>query len=156
MLWVPNKITNVPHLDDSMGIHCVRFNVDNYNSNLMANYITSSGLSSYHRITSHVCLLYTFFSDIILILKIVLVFNPEKLWESKPFVLFLDVKSSHFLSLVPCLKYTLSNVTAKTRLATSQKNKSDFFSVNVTNYLAICYSKSTYFSLHLDKTSHMV
>ena len=32
MLWVPNKITNVPHLDESMGIHSVRFNVDYHNT----------------------------------------------------------------------------------------------------------------------------
>ena len=31
-----------------------------------------------------ICILYTFFSDIFLILQIVLVFNPEKLRESLP------------------------------------------------------------------------
>ena len=43
----------------------------------------------------------------------VLVFNPEKLWEVCLYVSFLDVTSSCFLSLVPCLKFTLHNITAK-------------------------------------------
>ena len=31
-----------------------------------------------------ICLSYNFFSDILLILKLVLVFDPEKLWERLP------------------------------------------------------------------------
>ena len=52
-----------------------------------------------------ICLFPTFF----LILKPVLVFNPEKLRER-----LLAVTSSCFPSLVPCLKFTLCNVAVKT------------------------------------------
>ena len=46
------------------------------------------------------------FSDIILIFSIALVFNPEKSGNICLNVSFLDVASSCFLSLVPCLKFT--------------------------------------------------
>ena len=55
------------------------------------------------------------FSDILSNFKTCLVFNPEKLQEHLPYkVMFLDVTSSCFTSLVPCLKFTLCNVVAKT------------------------------------------
>ena len=49
-----------------------------------------------------------------LILKPVLFFHPETLRELLPHnVTFLDVTSSCFPSLVPCLQFTLRNVAAK-------------------------------------------
>ena len=56
-----------------------------------------------------ICLFLTFF----LILKPVLVFNLEKCGNVCHNVTFLDVTSTCFLSLVPCLQFTLSNVAAK-------------------------------------------
>ena len=57
-----------------------------------------------------ICLFLTFF----LILKPVLVFIPEKLGERLPLPFtFLDVTSTCFPSLVPCLQFTLRNVVAK-------------------------------------------
>ena len=40
-------------------------------------------------------------------------FNPEKLRERLPNFTFLDVTSTCFPSLVPCLQFTLRNVTVK-------------------------------------------
>ena len=51
-------------------------------------------------------LLYFFFLTFFLILKPVLVFNPEKLWEPCLNVTFLDITSTCFPSLVPCLQFT--------------------------------------------------
>ena len=59
-----------------------------------------------------ICLLYALFT-FFLILKPVLVFNPEKLQERGYNVTFPDVTSPCFPSLVPCLQFTLRNVAAK-------------------------------------------
>ena len=53
------------------------------------------------------------FLTFFLILKPVLVFNPEKIAGTLPKRYFLDVKSTYFPSLVPCLQFTLRNVAAK-------------------------------------------
>ena len=54
------------------------------------------------------------FSGIILILSPALVFNPKNEGTFFITVTFVDVTSSFFPSLVPCLKFTLCNVAAKT------------------------------------------
>ena len=54
------------------------------------------------------------FSDILSDFKTCLVFNPENYGKVCHNVTFLDVTSSCFLSLVPCLKFTLCNVAEKT------------------------------------------
>ena len=54
------------------------------------------------------------FSDILSDFKTCLIFNPEKLRNvCHNAITFLDVRSTCFPSLVPCLQFTLSNVAAK-------------------------------------------
>ena len=60
-----------------------------------------------------ICLLYAFFLTFFLILKPVLVLSPENMRNVCHNVMFLDVTSTCFTSLVPCLQFTLRNVAAK-------------------------------------------
>ena len=53
-----------------------------------------------------ICLLYAFFLTFFLILKPDLVFNPKNCGNVCHNVTFLDVKSTCFPSLVPCLQFT--------------------------------------------------
>ena len=56
------------------------------------------------------------FSETIVILLFVLVFNAKTLRDFCHYLMFLDVTSSCFPSLVPCLKF-LGNVAAKPGLS---------------------------------------
>ena len=60
-----------------------------------------------------ISLLYAFFLTFFLILKPGLVFNPENCGNVCHNVTFLDVTSACVPSLVPCLQFTLRNVSAK-------------------------------------------
>ena len=59
-----------------------------------------------------ICLLDALLRHILILLP-VFVFNPKKYGNVCHNVTFLDVTSSFFLSLVPCLKFTLRNVATK-------------------------------------------
>ena len=65
--------------------------------------------SSYYDNMVIICLFLTFF----LIFKPVLVLNPKKLGERLPLRFFLDITSTCFPSLVPCLQFALRNVAIK-------------------------------------------
>ena len=67
--------------------------------------------SYYHKNSFIIYLFLTFLSDFI---NCFFVFKLENLQERLPHFSFLDVMSSCFPSLVPCLKFTLRNVIAKT------------------------------------------
>ena len=60
-----------------------------------------------------VCLLYTLFSDVILISLVILVLVQKNCRKFCLYVTFLDVTSSCIPSLVPCWKITLPNVAPK-------------------------------------------
>ena len=60
-----------------------------------------------------ICLLYAFYLTFFRILKPVLVFNPENCGNVCHKVMFLDVTSTCFPSLVPCLQFSLRNVAVK-------------------------------------------
>ena len=68
------------------------------------------GRSNYYHNIIFIILTYL---DIILMLLIVLVFNPEKCGNFGHYVSFLDIESSCFPSLVPGLKFTLRNIAVK-------------------------------------------
>ena len=82
-----------------------------------------------------------FFLTFFLIIKLVLVFKPEKLRERLRNVTFLDATSTCFPSLVPCLQFSLRNVAAKAVTDVSLVLKdSDMDSENLSSLIRLSVS----------------